>query len=200
MKLVFPAPERNKQPILEVLQRVFPPSGRVLEIASGSGQHAVFFAQRFPGLQWFPSDLLPAHLESIAAYVSESGLPNLQPPCRIDVLDPEWGIDAVDAIFNANLIHIAPWECAVGFLAGAARTLTPGGVLCIYGPYRIGGADTSPSNAAFDVDLRARDSRWGVRDLEAVVAQAAEFGLRFVERVPMPSNNQTLIFEKQRNS
>ncbi len=197
MKLVFPAPERNKQPILEVLKRVLPSSGIVLELASGSGQHAVFFAEQFPGLQWFPSDLAPEHLASIAEYVSEAKLPNLHLPRRIDVLDSEWGIDSAAVIYNANLIHIAPWECTVGLVKGAARTLVTGGLLCIYGPYRIGGVDTSPSNAAFDADLKARDPRWGVRDLEAVVSLAAEFGLRLVERVAMPSNNQTLIFERQ---
>lgn len=197
MKLVFPAPERNKQPILEVLKRVLPTSGNVLEIASGSGQHAAFFAAQLPGVQWFPSDLAPEHLASITEYVSEAKLPNLHLPRRIDVLDADWGIDSASVIYNANLIHIAPWECTIGFIKGAARTLMAGGLLCIYGPYRIGGVDTSPSNAAFDADLKARDPRWGVRDLEAVVTLAAEHGLHFVERVAMPSNNQTLIFEKR---
>lgn len=200
MKLTFPAPERNKLPILEVLQRVLPASGTVLEIASGSGQHAAFFSAKFPSLIWIPSDLADAHLRSIAEYVKESARPNLLPPRCISVTDSDWGVSAVDAIFNANLIHIAPWDCTEGLLRGAARTLRANGVLVIYGPFRIGGVDTSESNAAFDADLKRRDPSWGVRDLEAVTDLAQQHGLWLRERVPMPSNNQTLIFAKKSSS
>ena len=127
MKLVFPAPERNKQPILQVLQRVLPATGTLLEIASGSGQHAAFFAGHFPQWTWLATDLAEAHLRSIAAYVAESGLANLLPPRRLDVLDTDWGVDSVQAIFSANLIHIAPWECTLGLCAGAAKCLVAGG-------------------------------------------------------------------------
>ncbi len=197
MKLVFPAPERNKLPILAVLQRVLPTTGTVLEIASGSGQHAAFFSAHFPTLKWIPSDVADAHLRSIADYVKESALPNLSLPLSINVLEEDWGVRLVDAIFNANLIHIAPWECTEGLLRGAAKTLRSGGTLILYGPFRIGGVDTSPSNAAFDADLKSRDPRWGVRDLEAVTDTAQRYGLTLRERVAMPANNQTLIFQLQ---
>jgi len=196
MKLVFPAPERNKQPILQVLQRVLPATGTLLEIARGSGQHAAFFAGHFPQWNWLATDLAEAHLRSIAAYVAESGLANLLPPRRLDVLDTDWGVDSVQAIFSANLIHIAPWECTLGLCAGAAKCLVAGGLLILYGPFRIGGSDTSASNAAFDADLKSRDPRWGVRDLEAVQAEAQRVGLQLIERVAMPANNQMLIFRR----
>lgn len=194
MKLAWPAPERNKQPILDVLRRVLPPGARVLEIASGSGQHAAFFAASLPSVTWLPTDVEPDHLASIAAYVHDAALPNLGAPRRLDVREEDWGVAEVDAIFSANLIHIAPWECAVALVGGAARTLRPGGVLVLYGPYRIGGRHTAESNAAFDADLRARDPRWGVRDLEAVDRIAESLRLVRVECVAMPANNQLAIF------
>lgn len=195
-KLSWPAPERNKQPILEVLSRVLPRSGTLLELASGTGQHAVYFAEHLPGLVYQPSDLEPANLRSIKAWVEESQLPNLRAPLRLDVAKTPWPVEEVDAIYNANLIHIAPWECAVGLMQGAARHLSAEGVLVLYGPYRIGGVHTAPSNERFDEDLRQRDARFGVRDLEAVVELAAPYGLSLIERVEMPANNQTLIFRR----
>jgi SAM-dependent methyltransferase len=198
MKQSWAAPERNKGPILEVLQRVFPQHGRALELSSGSGQHAVHFARAFPGLEWTPSDLDPENLASIRAWVGEERLPNLGEPLCIDVLQAKWGVAAssVDAVFNANMIHIAPWACGLGLLRGVGQVLKSGGVLVLYGPFRIGGVHTSPSNESFDAGLRARDPAWGVRDLEAVVDQARENALVFQERVEMPANNQSLVFRR----
>jgi hypothetical protein len=196
MKLCWPAPERNKGPILEVLARVLPSTGRVLELSSGSGQHAAHFARHLPHLRWLPSDVADENLVSIRDWVREAALPNLCEPRRIDVRAGEWGVARVDAIFNANMLHIAPWECGVGLLRGAGRYLVSGGVLVLYGPFRIEGAHTAPSNEAFDADLRARDPRWGVRDVTDVVAQAERAGLAFVERVSMPANNQILVFRR----
>jgi SAM-dependent methyltransferase len=190
-----PATARNRDPILEVLRRVLPAEGRVLEIASGSGEHVVYFAAALPALTFQPSDVDEGALTSIAAWTAESGLRNIQPPLRLDATGAGWPAP-VDAIFNANMIHIAPWEAALGLARGAGRCLRPGGVLVVYGPFRIGGAHTAPSNEAFDQDLRARDPRWGVRDLEAFVEVAAGHGLTLAERVPMPANNQTLVFRR----
>lgn len=190
----WPAPERNKEPILDVLRRVLPASGRCLEIASGSGQHAVHFARHLPAWTWQPTDVAAENLASIRAWVREAALPNLREPLRIDVASDDWGVGAVDAVFCANLLHIAPWSAGLGLLRGAGRHLAPGGVLVLYGPFRIDGAHTAPSNAAFDADLRARDARWGVRDLADVTAAAARSGLALAERVAMPANNQTLVF------
>jgi cyclopropane fatty-acyl-phospholipid synthase-like methyltransferase len=190
-----PATARNRDAILAVLKRVLPAQGKVLEIASGTGEHVVHFAAALPGLTFQPSDLDEAALGSIAAWIAEAGLNNVQPPLRLDATQDAWP-DTVDAIFSANMIHIAPWEAALGLFRGAGRALRSGGVLVIYGPFRMGGAHTAPSNQAFDEELRARDPRWGVRDLEALQAVAAEHGLALEERVPMPANNQTLIFRR----
>lgn len=196
MKLVWPAPERNKTPILEVLERVLPESCRVLEIASGSGQHAAHFAANLPHVQWYPTDLDETNLASISAYVDEAGLPNLHMPRQLDVRESDWGQAEPDAVFTANLVHISPWECTLALIEGAAHQLAPRGLLLVYGPFHVGGAPTSESNAAFDADLQARDPRWGVRDLEAVVTHAASVGLELVERVEMPANNQLLVFQR----
>jgi hypothetical protein len=193
-KLCWPAPERNKEPILAVLTRVLPAVGTVLEIASGSGQHAVHFASHLPQLTFLPSDLDPANLESIVAWVDGAKLANLRAPRSIDVCSTDWGVGRVAAIFCANMLHIAPWHCARGLFQGASRHLEVPGVLVLYGPYRIGGRHTAPSNAAFDADLRERDASWGVRDLEAVTEAARDAGLTFDERVEMPANNQILVF------
>jgi len=196
VKLIWPAPERNKGPILEVLGRVLPRQGTVLEVASGTGQHVVHFARHLPNIIFLPSDVNEENLASIRSWIAESGLANLRAPKRLDVTDADWDIALVDAVICANLIHIAPWECALGLLQGAARHLRPGGLLILYGPYRIGGEHTAPSNAEFDTDLRRRDPRYGVRDLEAVASTAESLGLAFMERVVMPANNQTLVFAR----
>jgi len=196
MQLHWPAPERNKGPILEVLRRVLPARGTLLEIASGSGQHALHFARALPEWNFIPSDIEPAHLASIRAYRAEAGLANLLEPRTLDVRDTDWNCPALDAVFSANLIHIAAWNCCEALLRGAARHVRPSGMLVLYGPFRIGGQHTSESNRAFDADLRARDASWGVRDLELVenVASAAGFSSR--ERVAMPANNQCVIFAR----
>jgi hypothetical protein len=203
--LHFPATARNRGPLLEVLRRVLPAHGpgTVLEIASGSGEHVVHFAAALPHLQWQPSEVDDTNLASIAAWITATGRGieaggNVHPPVRLDAAAPAeaWPVAEVTAIFSANMIHIAPWEACLGLVRGAGRQLAPGGLLILYGPYRIGGVHTAPSNAAFDLDLRARDPRWGVRDLEAVAELAAGCGLRLEERIDMPANNQTLIFRR----
>lgn len=190
-----PASERNREPIREVLVRELPASGDVLEIASGTGVHAVWFARAFPGLRWQPTDLSQIALDSIAAWREREGLDNLAEPLRLDVTAP-WPVERVDAIFNANMIHISPFECAEALIAGAGRALSPGGPLIVYGPFKIDGAHTAESNARFDQSLRSRDPRWGVRDLEAIVALAEAVGLTLTARHEMPANNQTLVLRK----
>jgi len=199
MKHTWPAPERNKQPILDVLQRVLPARGTLLEIASGSGQHAAFFASHLPGWTWQPSDLDPENLASIAEWVKDAQLPSLRAPLRVDVCDAEWNLDGIaplDALFCANMIHIAPWAACLGLIRGAGRYLAPGGHFVVYGPFMIGGEHTAQSNATFDASLKARDPSWGVRDSDDVIALCAGVGVQFIERVAMPANNQTLIFTR----
>lgn len=197
-KLTWAAPERNKAPVLAVLQRILPSSGTLLEVASGTGQHAAHFAQHLPGWTIQPSDIDADNLASIQAWAREANLTNLRFPLQLDVCDADWNVAALGAIFNANMIHIAPWDVAVGLLRGAARHLLPGGFLVLYGPFRIGGQHTAPSNQAFDDSLRQRDVRFGVRDLEAVVTLAEQQGLALQERIEMPANNQVLAFTRAR--
>lgn len=187
---------RNREPILAVLRRWLPPSGTVLEVASGTGEHAAFFAPAFPWLAWQPTDADPAALESIAAWRGEAGAPNLLPPLPLDVREP-WPMERAEAVFCANMIHIAPWDCAVALVAGSGRVLSPGGVLILYGPFRVGGGHTVPSNAAFDADLRGRDPAWGVRDLEAVGELAQAAGLDHLDTIPMPANNLGVVWRKR---
>jgi SAM-dependent methyltransferase len=191
-----PATERNREPILAVLRNVLPARGTVLEIASGTGQHATHFAAALPGLTWQPSDPDPAARASIAAWTAHAGLANVRAPLALDVCRQPWGIDAADAVVCINMIHIAPWAAAEALFAGAGKLLGPGGVLFLYGPYRRGGAHTAPSNAAFDAQLRATDPDWGVRDMEAVIALGEAQGMRCDEPVPMPANNFCLVLRK----
>ncbi len=191
-----PAAERNKQPILEVLARVLPPRGLVLEIGSGTGQHVAHFAQAFPTLAFQPSELDVALHASIQAWVAASRVSNVKPPLAIDLtLDP-WPVAAADAVVCINVIHISPWAATLGLMAGAGRILPAGGVLVTYGPYTRGGVHTSQSNEAFDASLRARNPRWGVRDLDQVAEAAGHEGLALVEVVPMPAHNFTLVWQK----
>ena len=199
-KAIWAAPERNKGPILDVLRRVLPSTGTLLEIASGSGQHARFFAEHLPGLVVQPSDSDPKNIASIRAWVEEARLPNLRQPLTLDVRARTWEVGLVEALFNANMIHITPWECTEALVAGAGRHLAPGGVFVLYGPFREGSEHTTPSNAAFHAELCALDPRFGVRDLEAVAALAEGAGLPLCERVAMPSNNLCLIFERRGSS
>jgi len=194
-----PASERNRGPILAVLRRFLPPQGLVLEIASGTGQHAAAFAAAFPKLSWQPSDPSQAARASIAAWKDETGLANLRPPLDIDVCRLDWDLEITEpvcAVLCINMIHIAPWAACEGLLRGAGRLLAEGGVLYLYGPYRRDNAHTAPSNAEFDRALRAENPAWGVRDLETVVAQAGANGLILTEIVPMPANNFSLIFTR----
>jgi hypothetical protein len=190
-----PAAERNAAPILAVLRDELPATGDVLEIASGSGQHAVAFAGAMPRITWQPSDPDADAVDSIAGWREASGLPNVREPLTLDV--HAWPATVrADAIVCINMIHIAPWSAALALLDGAARTLAPGAPLVTYGPYRFAGAFTAPSNAAFDQSLRARDPRWGVRDVRDLVAEAHARGLALRRIVAMPANNHTLVFRR----
>ena len=188
--------ERNRDPILSVLKRVLAPATSVLEVASGTGMHAVHMAAGLPHVHWQPSDFSDHALLSIAAWSELQPSPNLKPAIQLDVRDTYWPVQDIDAIFNANMIHISPWSVTEGLLAGAGRTLPAQGHLVMYGPYRINGAHTAESNARFDDSLKMRDPSWGIRDLEKVVALAGTHGLEFIERVQMPANNQIVVFER----
>ena len=191
-----PAAERNKAPILAVLERVLPARAAVLEIASGTGQHAAHFAAAQPGWDWQPSDVDARSLAAIAAHAS--GVANVRPALPLDVLAVPWpaAIGRFDAVYCANLIHIAPWATCGALMQGAARHLVDGGVLLLYGPYLVDGEATAPSNLAFDLDLRRRDASWGLRRLAAVVDEAARAGLAFEDRIGMPANNFMLVFRR----
>lgn len=194
MKRSAPAAERNREPILAELRTLMPKQGTVLEVASGTGQHAVFFAEHLPGLTWQPSDHDPGALESIAAWVEASGLPNVRPPLTIDVTSSAWGIDAAAAIFCANMVHISPWRCTEGLFAGARRLLREGTPLITYGPYKFDGAYTAPSNDRFDDWLKSRDPSWGVRDTADLKRVAEGFDLEQV--IDMPANNHILVWRR----
>lgn len=187
---------RNWDPILSVLRSALPSTGTVLEIASGTGEHAVYFAAALPHLTWQPSDQGKQALRSIAAHREISGLPNLLAPLSLDAAAPEWPVEQADAVVAVNMVHISPWPATQGLMAGAGRVLSPGGVLYLYGAYKENGAHTAPSNEAFDRDLRRRNPEWGVRDLEEVADLASTHGLELVERIPMPANNLSLVFRR----
>ncbi|WP_340314267.1 DUF938 domain-containing protein [Rhizorhabdus argentea] len=191
-----PATERNREPILELLRSILPASGTVLEVASGTGEHAIHFARALPDLIWRPSDPDPAALGSIRAWAEAAKLGNVRPPLLLDAAAPEWPITAADAMLCINMIHISPWEATVGLMAGAARLLAPGAPLYLYGPYRRAGMPTAPSNEAFDASLKARDPRWGLRDLETVVALASGQGLVLDSVVDMPANNLSVVLRR----
>jgi SAM-dependent methyltransferase len=191
-----PAAARNGAPIEAVLRRWLPSQGRVLELAAGTGQHALRFAAAFPGLDWQPSDPDPDARASIEALRVEASLANLRPALAVDACDPSWPGAPLDAVLAINMIHISPWTSALGLLDGAARELAPGGTLFLYGPYRVDGVPTAPSNEAFDASLRRRDPAWGLRRLEQVEAEAAARGLRRVELVQMPANNLSVVFRR----
>ena len=195
--LSSPAALRNRDPILAVLRRVLPQQGTVLEIASGSGEHAVQFAAELTGLLWQPTDRDAEALRSIAVRRAAAGLPNLLPPLELDVTAPTWPVVRVEAVVSINMIHIAPWPAAKGLMAGASRALAPGGVLFLYGPFKENGEHTAPSNRAFDASLRARDPAWGVRDLVDVAELADRCGLDIVERIEMPANNRSVVFQRR---
>lgn len=193
--LTAPAVARNREPILAVLRRVLPTQGTVLEIASGSGEHAVHFAAGLPYLTWQPADVDPDALRSITAYRAAARLPNLLPPLALDAAAPDWPVTRADAVVSINMIHIAPWSAAQGLMAGAERILAAGDVLYLYGPFKEDGQHTAPSNTAFDLSLRERNPQWGVRDVGDVCELAQQHGLALVERVAMPANNLSLVFQ-----
>jgi SAM-dependent methyltransferase len=194
-----PSAARNCGPIQEVLTRVLPKKGVALEIGSGTGEHVICFAKALPGLVWLPSDPDSASRASIKAWSATEGLANVRAPVAIDVREGVWGVEdeaPFDAIISLNMVHIAPWEAALGLLAGAGRLLRPDGVLVFYGPFVQGGRHTAASNAAFDADLKRRDPRWGVRDVDDLVGAAAPHWLELLELVEMPANNLSLVFVK----
>lgn len=192
----WPAAERNKDAILEVLRGVLPARGNVLEVASGTGQHVVHFAQGLAALQWQPSEFDPDHRVVIDERVRRSGLSNVHPVLALDVTADPWPVQTVDAIFSANLIHISPREVGAALLRGACQCLAPGGVLLTYGPY-LEGMRSSQGNLDFHRSLQARDERWGVWELEAFEERAHAEGLELRERIVMPANNLTLVWQRR---
>jgi hypothetical protein len=195
-RLHSPATARNRDPILAVLRDQLPSAGTVVEIASGSGEHACHFAARLPALTWQPSDPDPAARRSIDSWAAGSALANLRPALALDVLQPDWPPVAADAMVCINMIHIAPARATTALLAHAARLLAPGAPLVLYGPYRQRGRPLEPSNAAFDADLRRRNRDWGLRELEDVQAQAGAAGFEPGPVVAMPANNLIVIFRR----
>lgn len=199
MKQSAPSAQRNRGPILEVLRRVLPPTGNVVEIASGTGEHVTFFAQALPSLTFQPSDIDATACASVDAWRAELALENVKPALSLDVLDERWPFDdvSIDAIVNINMIHISPWSATLGLMRHAARVLQSGAPLVTYGPYLQEDVVTAPSNIAFDESLRARNPAWGVRKLEAIAAAAKESGIALDEIVQMPANNLCVVFRKQ---
>lgn len=192
MKRSSPAAERNREPIAAVLAEWLPRRGLVLEVASGSGEHAVHFARRFPRLEWQPSDPDPAALNSIEAWRADSGLANLREPVILDATAATWPVESADAVLNINMVHISPWDAALGLLDGAARVLPAGGPLILYGPWIVDGIETTPSNLAFDADLKRRNPAWGLRRVEDFALEAEKRGLLLKGQREMPANNRML--------
>ncbi len=202
-KRFAPATERNREPILQVLLRVLPSQGTVLEIASGTGQHAVFFANRLQQRYWLPSDPNPLNRDSITAWRRDCSLENLYAPLDIDVHETTWLVEqqeyhqTITAIVNINMIHISPWSACLGLMAGANRILTSQGILYLYGPFKQRGKHTAPSNEAFDTYLQSQNPEWGVRDLEQVVEVAKAQNLILQEIIAMPANNLSVVFKRE---
>ena len=191
-----PAALRNREPIADVLAGWLPASGLVLEIASGTGEHAIFFAERFPQLDWQPSDVHSSALSSIAAWREKAQLPNVLAALAIDAASADWPIDRADAILSINMVHISPWTSALGLLSGAQRLLAPGAPLIMYGPWLKGDVDTVPSNLEFDSELKRRDPEWGLRRVEDFAAAAEERGLGLEATRAMPANNLMLLLRR----
>lgn len=188
--------ERNRDPILQVLRRHLGAQGLVLEVASGSGTHAVHFAAGLPDLTFQPTDGDPLSIPGIDARVADAGLANVRPARLLDATSADWPVSSAEAVLCINMIHIAPWEATIGLMRGAARVLGAGGILYLYGPYRRGGEHTAPTNVAFDLSLQGRNPAWGIRNLETVVDQAGEHGFSLVAVEEMPANNLSVIFRK----
>jgi len=198
--LESPSAERNKQAILEVLERYLPATGTVLEIATGTGQHVVHFARALPELIWQPTDVDPDLRPSASARIRAAGLANVREPLALDVLDARWPVSAADAVVCINMIHIAPWSATPGLLRGSAGLLAAGAPLFLYGPFRREGRHTAPSNEAFDASLRARNPEWGVRDVADVASCAHEHGFDLAEVLEMPANNLVVVFTRRAGS
>ncbi len=195
--ITAPAAARNRGPVLGVLRPRLPAQGLVLEIASGTGEHAVYFAAALPGLRWQPTDADAQTRASIEAWRAASALPNLLAPLPLDAAAPDtWPVARADAIICINMVHISAWSATQGLMQGAGRLLPPGGRLFLYGPYREAEVETAPSNLAFDESLKARNPQWGLRAREDVAMEAARHGLALEERVAMPANNLVLVFRK----
>jgi hypothetical protein len=197
VKLSSPATARNREPIAAVLREVLPERGLVLEVASGAGEHAAFFARLFPHLIWQPSDPQPQALGSIHAHVAEAALANLREPVALDASRETWPVERADALVCINMVHISPWAATVGLMRGAGRLLESGAPLILYGPYRRDGVPTAPSNEAFDRSLKERNAEWGLRRLEDVAAEAERAGLAPERVVEMPANNLAVVFRKR---
>lgn len=191
-----PATQRNREPILVVLREVLPKQGLVLEVASGSGEHAVHFAGAFPDLGFQPSDPDPAALASIDAWAAESALPNIRPAIRLDAIAPRWPITEADAILCINMVHISPWAATEGLIRQAALLLPAGGPLYLYGPYRQSEVPLAASNAVFDDSLRRRNPKWGLRELDAVAELARAAGFGDPQVTAMPANNLSVVFRR----
>jgi SAM-dependent methyltransferase len=196
-KLHHPHVARNREPILAVLKRLLPERALVLEVASGSGEHAAYFAKALPSVSWLPSDIDTKALASIAAFRAEAAIANLLAPVRLDVTSKSWPVKRLNAVVCNNMTHISPWAASEGLMAGAARTLRTGGILFLYGPYKIDGRHTARSNQEFDAYLREQDPEWGIRDLTDMRALAARHGMTLSETVPMPANNLSVIFRRE---
>ena len=193
-----PATERNREPILAILQQVLPPTGTILEISSGTGEHAVFMAPQLAPRYWLPSDPNPDARASIAAWQQFAQCDNIYPPLDLDASSSEWLVSSkqpITAIVNINMIHIAPKAAYLGLLAGAKRVLPIDGILYLYGPFKQGGVHTAPSNAAFDASLQSQNPEWGIRDLEEIITVAHSYYLELQQVYPMPANNLSVVFK-----
>ena len=197
MKREAPAAARNRQPILDVLRTCLPATGLVLEVASGTGEHAVHFAQALPALVFQPTDPGVEQRASIDDWTQTLGLPNVRPALALDASAEPWPVDRADAVVCINMIHIAPWSATIGLMRGAARLLAPGSVLFLYGPYHRDGRPTSPGNEAFDQSLRQQNAAWGIRDLEDVTALGKREGFAVDRAVDMPANNLSVVFRRR---
>ena len=199
VKQYAPATERNREPILKVLSKVLPQNSKVLEIASGTGEHAVYFASKLPSCHWIPSDINPVSRSSITAWKNDNAIDNLSLPLFIDVTQDNWQFEVakeINSIVNINMIHIAPWQACLGLMKGAGEILPASGILYLYGPYKRNKEHTAVSNANFDRSLRDRNREWGVRDLEQVIEAAANANLKLQQVIEMPANNLSVIFSR----
>ena len=196
MRREAPAAARNSRPIADILAQELPRHGFVLEVASGTGEHAVFMARRFPAITWQPSDPDTEALASIEAWAEHAGLENLNPAIRLDATSPDWPVDRADALVCINMIHISPWQATEGLFAGARRVLETGSPLILYGPYFEEDVEPAASNLAFDESLRNRNPEWGIRQLGDIDAVASRAGFTRTARHPMPANNLTLVYRR----